>query len=417
MKHRWPLIVIPLLILAVAFAGGFTMMWRFFFILVIVFGLMGVWSQRSLRGIDVRVKKTTGGRYIGDFLEEEFTITNNSRLPLSLVEVRENTDLSGDKNSFSFNLAAHGSQQWRTRHYFKRRGQYRVGVLDVKVTDPLGLIANSDRLGDLQFVTVYPVPLELPYFQIIPRQEPGQNLRRWFASESGPSASRVREYVSGDSLRHIHWQTTAHTGQLVVKEFDPDRSRFAFNEIWLVPDMSAATRAGEGQQSTEEYTITLAASLAKKYIENEKRVGLIASGDQPYMCLAQNGSRQLLDILRALALMKADGKVPIDDLLTFQAERFTAGSVVVAIMPSHNKSIVAPLRQAVNRGVTVIVILLDSMSFGGKQPAADTARSLMGAGFHVYVVRRGQDIPAALDSRWLSPFAQYAGERAIHVPS
>jgi hypothetical protein len=76
-----------------------------------------------------------------------------------------------------------------------------------------------------------------------------------------------------------------------------------------------------------------------------------------------------------------------------------------------------PLRQAINRGVTVIVILLDSMSFGGKNPAADTARSLMAAGFHVYVVRRGQDIPAALDSRWLSPFAQYAGERSFHVPS
>jgi uncharacterized protein (DUF58 family) len=417
MKRRWPLVVIPLLILAVALAGGFTVVWRFFIFLVVLLVLMRVWAHWSLRGIGVRVKKTTGGRFIGDSLEEEFTITNNSRLPLSLVEVREDTDLSGDVNKFSFNLSAHGSQPWRTRHHFKRRGQYRVGVLDVKVTDPLGLIPASDRLGDLQFVTVYPVPLELPYFQIIPRQEPGQNLRRWFASESGPSASRVREYVSGDSLRHIHWQTTAHTGQLVVKEFDPDRSRFAFTEIWLVTDMSGATRAGEGDATTEEYSITIAASLAKKYIVNEKRVGLIASGDQPYMCLAANGNRQLLDILQALALMKADGRVAIDDLLTFQSERFATGSVVVVIMPSDNKNIVVPLRQAVNRGVTVIVILLDSMSFGGKRPAADTARSLMAAGFHVYVVRRGQDIPAALDSRWLSPFAQYAGERAIHVPS
>jgi uncharacterized protein (DUF58 family) len=417
MKHRWPLFVILLLTLALALAGGFTTLWRFFIFLVVLFGLMTVWSRWSLRGIGVRVKKTTGGRFIGDSLEEEFTITNNSRLPLSLVEVREDTDLSGDKNSSSFNLAAHGAHQWHTRHHFRRRGQYRVGVLDVKVTDPLGLIATRDRLGDLQFVTVYPVPLELPYFQIIPRQEPGQNLRRWFASESGPSASRVREYVSGDSLRHIHWQTTAHTGQLVVKEFDPDRSRFAFKEIWLIPDMSVATRLGEGDETTEEYNITIAASLAKKYIVNEKRVGLIASGDQPYICLAENGNRQLLDILQALALMKAGGRVPIDDLLTFQSERFAAGSVVIVIMPSDNKNIVVPLRQAINRGVTVIVVLLDSMSFGGRKPAADTARNLMSSGFHVYVVRRGQDIPAALDSRWLSPFAQYAGERSIHVPS
>jgi uncharacterized protein (DUF58 family) len=417
MKHHWPLIVILLLILALAFAGGFTMLWRFFIFLVVVLLLMRIWSILSMRDIAVQVKKTTGGRYIGDSLEEEFTVANKSRMPLHLVEAQEDTDLPGEKEKVSFNLASHGYQKWQTRHYFKRRGQYRVGVLDVKVTDPLGLMATNDRRGDLQFVTVYPVPLDLPYFQVIPRQEPGQNLRRWFASESGPNASRVREYVSGDSLRHIHWQTTAHTGQLVVKEFDPDRSRFAFKEIWLVPDMYAETRAGEGDETTEEYSVTIAASLARKYIESEKKVGLIASGDRPYMCLANNGNRQMLDILSALAMMKADGKVPIDDLLTFQAERFSAGSVVVVIMPSDNRNIAAPLRHAINRGVTVIVILLDSMSFGGKNPPGDIARSMMSVGFSVYIVRRGQDIPAALDSRWLTPFMPYVGERAIHVPS
>jgi uncharacterized protein (DUF58 family) len=414
MRHRWLLIVIPLLILALAFAGGFTVLWRFFIFFAVLLLLLRAWSHWSMRGVSVRVKKTTAGHFIGDSLEEEFTIANSSRVPLALVEVREDTDLSGG-NSVYFNLSSHGSREWQSRHRFKRRGRYRIGVLDVKVTDPLGIFPTREHLGELQYVTVFPVPIDLPYFQVIPRQEPGQSLKRWFASESGPNASRVREYVSGDSLRHIHWQTTAHTGQLVVKEFDPDRSRFAFKEIWLVPDMSAEARAGEGDENTEEYSVTIAASLAKKYIENEKKVGLIASGDPPYMCLANNGNRQLLDILNALAIMKADGKVPIDDLLTFQSERFASGSVLVVVMPSDGHSITTALRQAINRGVTVIVILLDSLSFGGRTAAAESARSLMSAGFHVYIVRRGQDIPLALDSRWLSPFIPYLGERGVHV--
>jgi uncharacterized protein (DUF58 family) len=411
MKHQWLFILIPLIILVLAFAGGFTLLWRFFIFLVVLLLLMRMWSRWSIRGITVQVKKTAGGRYIGDSLEEELTVTNNSRVPVSLVEVQEDTDLPGYQNKASFNLTAHSSYRWLARHHFKRRGQYRVGVLDMKVTDPLGLFATREHLGDLQYVTIYPTPLELPYFQVIPRQEPGQNLRRWFASESGPNASRVREYVSGDSLRHIHWQTTAHTGQLVVKEFDPDRSRFAFKEIWLVADMAAATRAGEGDRTTEEYSITIAASLARKYIENEKRVGLIASGEIPYMCLTGTGNRQMQHILRALALMKADGKVPLDDLLTFQAERFAPGAVVTVIMPSDNGNIAMTLRHIVNRGATVIVVLLDSLSFGGRSAATDVVRSLTAAGCHVYVVRCGQDIPVALDSRWLSPLAPYVGER------
>ncbi len=415
MKHRWPLIVIPLLILALSMAGGFTVFWRFFVFLVVLLVLSRIWSRWSIRGITVQAKKSAGRRYAGDSFEEEYIVSNKSRMPLALVEVQEDSDLPGYQNRASFNLPSHGSHRWQTHTRCLRRGQYRVGVLNVKVTDPLGLFPTVEHLGDLQDVVVYPVPLELPFFQVIPRQEQGQNLRRWFASENGPSAARVREYVSGDSLRRIHWQTTAHTGRLVVKEFDPDRLRFAFKEIWFVPDMAAATRSGEGDLSTEEYSVTIAASLAKKYVDGEKRVGLIASGERPHICLAGAGNRQLQSVLRALALMKADGKVSIDDLLTFQSERFAAGSVVVIIMPSDNGNIAPALRHAINRGVTVIVVLLDSLSFGGKSAAADSARSLTSAGFHVYIVKRGQEIPAALDSRWLSPTAPYVGAQLSRV--
>jgi uncharacterized protein (DUF58 family) len=412
MKIRWLLYITPLFILVLALAGGFTLLWRFFIFLVVLLLLSRLWSRLSIRGITAQVKKTADRRQIGDYFEEEFTVTNSYRMPTPLVEVQEDTDLPGYQNKASFNLSSHGSHQWRTRLYCQRRGQYRVGALNVKVTDPLGFFVTAERLAGGQDIIVYPAPLELPYFQVIPRQEPGQNLRRWFASESGPNASRVREYVSGDSLRRIHWQTTAHIGKLVVKEFDPDRSNFAFKEIWLVLDMFGAFRLGEGDETTEEYSITVAASLARKYIDSGKRVGLIASGDRPYMCLTGTGNSQLQNILRALALMKATGKIPVDNLLAFQAERFDTGSVVIVIMPSDNRGIAAPLRHAINRGVTVIAVLLDSLSFGGRTTAADTARGLMSAGFHVYVVRRGQDIPVALDSRWLSPFVPYVGERA-----
>jgi hypothetical protein len=133
------------------------------------------------------------------------------------------------------------------------------------------------------------------------------------------------------------------------------------------------------------------------------------------MCLAGTGKNQLQHILQALALMKAGGKIPVDNLLGFQSDRFITGSVVVVIMPSDNPNIAGTLRHAINRGVTVIVILLDSLSFGGRSTASNAARSLVAAGCHVYVVRRGQDIPAALDSRWLSPVTPYAGERLSRV--
>jgi uncharacterized protein (DUF58 family) len=411
MKYRWLIYVVPLLILVIALAGGFTLLWRFFVFIVVLLLLSYFWARLSTGGFEGRVEKTTGHSQVGKYFEEEFTVSRHGRMPVPLAEVYEDTDLPGYRNVISFNFVLTGSYHWRARAYCRRRGRYRIGSLMVRVTDPLGLFSVYENIGNSREIVVYPSTLELPFFQVLPLQEPGQNPRRWLAGELSPNASRVREYTSGDSLRHIHWQTTAHTGQLVVKEFDPDRPSYAYKNIWLVLDMHRASRRGEGDETTEEYGITIAASLAKKYIDSGKNVGLISSGEQPFLILPDTGDEHLQSVLRSLAIMEATGKIPVDELLAYQVERFDAGSAVIVIMPSGDRPVAATLRKVINRGVTANAILLDSPSFGGGISAASAARHLAAGGFRVYIVRRGQDIAGALDTRVFSPGQGLVGVR------
>jgi uncharacterized protein (DUF58 family) len=413
MKHKWLVFVLPLLILVIAFAGGFTLLWRFFLFVVVLLSLSYLWMRLGSRGIGGRVEKVPDHGRVGEFFEEEFTVTRLSRVPAPFIEVSEDTDLPGYRNSISLNLASPGSYHWRARAYCRRRGAYRIGALTVRVSDPLGFFTSYQCIGVPREITVFPAALELPFFQVLPQQQPGESPRRWLVSELGPGVSRVREYVSGDSLRRIHWPTTAHTGRLVVKEFDPDRPSYTFKNIWIVLDMYHASRLGEGDNSTDEYAITIAASLATQYIKGGKSVGLMASGDRPCLVLPGTGDEHLEDILRALAVMKAAGRVPIDELLASQAERFEAGSAIIVIMPSQDRPVAAPLRHAINRGLIANAILLDSRSFGGAAGPSLGARHLAAGGFRVYVVRRGQDIAAALDSRVFSPNLQFAGDRVL----
>jgi uncharacterized protein (DUF58 family) len=411
MKKRWLVYVIPLLILVIALAGGFTLLWRFFVFIVVLLLLSYFWTRLGVGGFEGRVEKTTDRSQVGKYFEEEFTVSRLGRIPVPLAEIYEDTDLPGYRNVITGNFFTTGSYHWRARAYCRRRGRYRIGSLMVRVTDPLGIFSAYENIGDSRGIVVYPSTLELPFFQVLPLQEPGQNPRRWMASELSPNASRVREYTSGDSLRHIHWQTTAHTGQLVVKEFDPDRPNYAYKNIWLVLDMHQASRRGEGDETTDEYGITIAASLAKKYIDSGKSVGLISSGEQPFLILPDTGDEHLQDVLRSLTVMEATGKIPIDELLAYQAERFDAGSAVIVIMPSSDRPVAATLRQVINRGVIANAILLDSPSFGGGISGASAARHLAAVGFRVYIVRRGQDIAGALDTRVFSPGQPLAGVR------
>ena len=126
------------------------------------------------------------------------------------------------------------------------RGSYTLGNFVVKITDPLGFFSINEHIYNSRSIIVYPSTIDLPFFQAMPRHEPGTSKRRWFTSESGTNAARVREYISGDSLRNIHWRSTAHTGDLMVKEFDPDAVHYTYKDIWIVLDMHRPAHCGEG---------------------------------------------------------------------------------------------------------------------------------------------------------------------------
>jgi uncharacterized protein (DUF58 family) len=367
--------------------------------LLAVLALSYIWARLNIRNMDGTTGEINGYCQTGKSIEENFTVSNNGRLPTSLVEIREETDVPGYNNEVTTILSPGSSHSWRTVMNCNRRGRYNAGSLTIRITDPLGLFLITRQVGENRRIIVYPVIQELPFFEAVPRLEPGSSPRRWLASDISPNAARVREYASGDSLRHIHWHSTAHTGELMVKEFDPDHSNIYCKNVWIFPDMHFSARAGEGTDTIEEYSVMIAASLAKKYLDAGKDTGLVTCGERSYLFLPDTGERQLQNILSTLARVEATGNIGIDRLLSAEMGRIDAGSVVVVITSSDNRGITAPLRRAVYRGAIVMVILLDAFSFGGKASAAGTAHSLISSGMTVYVVRRGMDIARALDSR------------------
>jgi len=409
MKIRWPIIAILVFTLALTLATGSIILWRFFIFLVALLFMSYIWMRMNVRHIDGRVTKLSPFSRVGERFEQEYTFTNKSKLPTALIDVKEDTDFPGYHGEATFHLPAQGSFSWRSEGICRRRGSYDMGNFIVKITDPLGFFTVKERISNTRNLIVYPTAIDLPFFQALPRQEPGSSKRQWFTSESGINAARVRQYISGDSLRNIHWRTTAHTGNLMVKEFDPDSVNYAYKDIWIVLDMQSTAHFGKGEETTEEYAITIAASLVKKYIGGGKNVGLMSSGDRSFLFLPETGDEHLKELMQALAVIKSTSKLSLDALLASQEERFEPGAAVVVITPSGN--IQVPLRRVVNRSTVVTAVLLDAVSFGGKINAAETARSLIASGMHVYIVRRGAEIVRALDSRFILSPLPYLGMR------
>ena len=101
-----------------------------------------------------------------------------------------------------------------------------------------------------------------------------------------PAAS-VRDYAHGDSMRHIHWPSTAHRSQLMVKELELEPS----GDVWIVLNLHGAVQRGDGRGGTLEYAIILAASMAAEMVSGRERraVGLLTASGNEVVALAAAG--------------------------------------------------------------------------------------------------------------------------------
>lgn len=98
-----------------------------------------------------------------------------------------------------------------------RRGELQVGPMQLRAGDPLGLFRRVREYGRVVSLLVRPRTAPLP---ILPSGRAAS--LEGPASDTAPSGTvtfhALREYVTGDDLRHVHWRTTARTGTLMVRQ-------------------------------------------------------------------------------------------------------------------------------------------------------------------------------------------------------
>lgn len=102
-----------------------------------------------------------------------------------------------------------------------RRGIFAIGPLRVGVTDPLGLVRRIVQSDAEETVTVYPRIESVASLPLtVGRDLVGGAANDFSRARSGMEFHSLREYAVGDDLRHVHWRSTARTGELMIREHD-----------------------------------------------------------------------------------------------------------------------------------------------------------------------------------------------------
>ncbi|GAA1607058.1 hypothetical protein GCM10009804_73810 [Kribbella hippodromi] len=180
-----------------------------------------------------------------------------------------------------------------TYHYelpTSRRGPVPVGPLVLRRSDPFGLVTCRVSIGTAATLLVHPR-------RYAARPATGIRQRHHFEGpvSAGPlrgsiDLRRLREYVPGDEVRHVHWKASARAGRLMVREYvDPDQPRL---QVLLDTRTSALT------PDQFDTAVSVAASIAVVAAQSGQRLRLTTP------CGTDHDVQSVSDLLDELAQLE-----------------------------------------------------------------------------------------------------------------
>jgi uncharacterized protein (DUF58 family) len=398
--------ILALLVTGEPMYSRFTYLWG---LLLVV---SWIWAALALRGVKVQRMTRARRAQVGEVFQEQFEIQNDGRLPRLWLEVRDRSALPNARGSRVFAMIK-GQQRrpYSVRTRLVRRGAFPLGPTVLAAGDPFGLFPVSRTLLPEDSLLVYPITVDVRDFPGPPGLLPGGEALRRRTHQVTPNASGVRKYSPGDSLNRIHWPSTARRDTLMAKEFELD----PLAEVWIFVDSDRRVQAelpfaaDDGEPgtlwqewavelppSTEEYAVSIAASLGQYFLRRRRAVGLVSWGRSLNVLSPDRGGRQLNKILEALALLGAEGRMPISALVTAESGHMPRGSTVVLVTPSVEEEVALAVDILLRRGLRPVVVLLDASSFGGLPGTEPLATAISTLQVPVCVIENGADLSVAL---------------------
>ena len=134
-----------------------------------------------------------------------------------------------------------------------RRGPERTETVALTTSAPFGVAERRRRVAADSTTLVVPRVFSLGP---LPFVEPIGSVQQAVHSQprrgSGPEYLGIREYRPGDSMRHVHWPSTARHGSIMVREFEEEFTRRVaivvdterdVGDVWTPLDRSCSAAA------------------------------------------------------------------------------------------------------------------------------------------------------------------------------
>lgn len=383
-------LLVVLILIAAFMRGDFALTLIYLVVGALAAGMW--WCRRALTQVEAKRRFSTHA-FLGERIKIDLHVQNKGWLPVPWLELRETLPVAlAGPNSFQsvIHLGPRADANFEYSVEARKRGYYPIGPLSISTGDILGLSDSLLVQSQAEALVVYPKIIPFTFMEI-PSQSPQGTLRHTLPLFEDPT--RVfgkRGYTSGDSLRRIDWKSSASSGRLQVKLFEPSIAL----ETCVILNLNAEDYYYRSRIDSTELAIVIAASISNWIVDKKQMVGMMVNGRDPLMADGKpqfipprKGKGHLMRLLETLARVEITDNSAFGPLIQGQRYQLAWGTTLIVITGRISDEALNELYQARRGGQNAVLILA-----GGDSADEATRRRAKVFGIPVFSIATERDL-------------------------
>lgn len=274
----------------------------------------------------IEVQRKVNNRLnLGDENKVTVTIFNKTNQPInfSLIEGFP-FEMQVRATVFKGILGPEGKREFQYQFVPKRRGEFFFGDVFVIIRSIFFIASRRVDVPLQETVHVYPSVLQMKQYElkVFQQQKTSAGIKKIRRLGNNSEFEQIKNYIQGDELKTINWKATSRRNELMVNQYQEEKSQ----NIYCIIDKSRNMQMEFNELSMLDYSINSSLVFSNIALRKGDKAGLITYSDKiGTMLAAERSGGQMRRIQEALYNQKTQYKESNFELL-YQSIRRTVRS-------------------------------------------------------------------------------------------
>ena len=154
-----------------------------------------------------------------------------------------------------------------------KRGEYIFGTMNIFATTQLGLVRRRTQVGESATVSVYPSFMQMRKYELlaISNQLTDYGIKKIRRIGNNMEFEQIKNYVIGDDYRKVNWKATARRNELMVNQYQDEKSQ----QVYSVIDKGRMMQMPFEKMSLLDYAINASLVISNIALKKGDKAGIV----------------------------------------------------------------------------------------------------------------------------------------------